>query len=296
MKSAFPTSGMIAAADGSRHRIYFESYGPADAPPFVIVHGNAGYVFDMKKLSLWDLEKQRVVIIHARGVGHSTPAGVTDQNLYPDLAEDIETLRAHLSLGKINLFGWSAGAAISCLYAEKYPQHCNNIVLYGAFLGGVSELKDYYARSRQKYPKGWQDFCDEYGVSSAFHAVELCNLDLLYGTRAQQRYAALRYEQIFGPVRISPHDFDRLVSSRIVYAHMIESHFGLNGRSVPAPANAVFVRGENDYIGTARPGEIIIKNAGHDVHDPHIQNDLKAVLNGITPQPSPSQTPQPPQP
>ncbi len=292
MKAAFPTSGMVAAADGSGHQIYFESYGPTDAPPFVMVHGNAGYVFDMQKLSLWDLEQRRVVIIHARGVGHSKPAGDVDQNLYPDLAEDIETIRTHLGLEKISLFGWSAGAAVSCLYAEKYPQHCNEIVLYGAFLGGIPELKNYYARSRQQYPQGWREFCDDYGVQDEFQAVCLCNLDLLYGTRAKRHQAALRYEQIFGPVRISPHDFDRLVADRIIYANMIERNFGLNGRAIPVPPGAKFIRGENDYIGSAMPGEIIIKNAGHDIHDPHLQNDLRAVLAGVTRQFSPSPRPQ----
>lgn len=296
MKAAFPTSGMVAAADGSGHQIYFESYGPADAPPFVMVHGNAGYVFDMQKLSLWDLEQRRVIIIHARGVGHSKPAGDVDQNLYPNLAEDIETIRDHLGLEKISLFGWSAGAAVSCLYADKYPDRCDDIILYGAFLGGVPELKDYYARSRQQYPEGWREFCDDYGVQDEFQAVCLCNLDLLYGNRAQRRQAALRYEQIFGPVRVSPHDFDRLVAARIVYANMIERKFGLNGFAVPIPLDAVFIRGENDYIGSRMPGEIIIKNAGHDVHDPHIQNDLKAVLDGFMPRPLPSQTPQQPRP
>ncbi len=287
MKAAFPTSGMVDTSDGSGHRIYFESYGPADAPAFVMVHGNAGYVFDMKKLSLWDLNQRRVIIIHARGVGHSKPAGDTDQNLYPDLAGDIETIRDHLGLDQIGLFGWSAGAAVSLLYAEKYPQRCRDVILYGGFLGGVSELKAYYARSRKEHAAGWQQFCDDYGVQNEFDAVGLCNLDLLYGIRAQQRQAALRYEQIFGPVRISPHDFDRLVSSRIVYANMIENNFGLNGRPIPVPSNAVFIRGDRDYIGSAMPGEILIKNAGHDIHDPHIQKDLRAVLDGITPRPLP---------
>lgn len=291
MKAAFPTSGMVNASDGSGHRIYFESYGPADAPAFVMVHGNAGYVFDMQKLSLWDLTQRRVIIVHARGVGHSLPAGDVDKNLYPDLADDIESIRDHLKLDTIGLFGWSAGAAVSLLYAEKYPQNCRDLILYGAFLGGVGELKDYYARSRKEHPVGWQQFCDDYGVQNEFDAVGLCNLDLLYGTSAQQRQAALRYEQIFGPVRISPHDFDRLVSSRIVYANMIENNFGLNGRSIPVPAKAVFIRGDRDYIGSSMPGEILIKNAGHDIHDPHIQNDLKAVLNGLKPQSLPSPRP-----
>lgn len=284
MKASFPVSGMVNAADGSGHSIYFESYGPVDAPAFVMVHGNAGYVFDMQKLSLWDLTQRRVIIIHARGVGHSLPAGDVDKNLYPDLADDIETIRDHLGLEKIGLFGWSAGAAVSLLYAEKHPQRCTDLILYGAFLGGVPELKAYYARSRQQHPVGWQQFCDDYGVANEFEAVGLCNLDLLHGTRAQQRQAALRYEQIFGPVRISPFDFNRLVASRKIYANMIENDFGLQGRKIPVPAKTIFIRGDKDYIGSALPGEIIIKNAGHDVHDPHIQKDLRAVLDRINPQ------------
>ena len=304
MKSAFPISGMVDAADGSGHQIYFESHGPVGAPAVVMVHGNAGYVFDSSKLSMWDLSKQRVIMIHARGVGLSVPAGKIEHNLYPDLAGDIETVRAHLNIDKIDLFGWSAGAAICAIYAQQHADRVRDITFYGAFLGGANELKAYYKRSGQQHPVGWKEFSDHFGPRDEFFAVKCANTFLLYGTPDEQSDAALRYERIFGPFHASGAALDRLVANRRVYANMIEDDFGLYKHPIIIPANATFIRGENDYIGSAVVGETVIENAGHDIHDPHVQKTLKAILAGINPsinpsinpQSSPSPAPQSPQP
>lgn len=297
MKNAFPHTGMVDAADGSGHRIYFESYGPVDAPAFVMVHGNSGNVFDTSKLSMWDLSSQRVIIIHARGVGLSTPAGSVKENLYPNLADDIETVRTHLGLGPASLFGWSAGAAVCAIYAYKYPQNVRDIVFYGAFMGGRKELENYYQRSQQQYPDGWKKFCATYGPASAFFAVLSANTFLLWGTAQEKRDVALAYERIFGPCNHSGADLDRLVANRVVFANMVDQNFGIPFRAtLPVPPNAKFIRGANDYIGTPTTGETIIDNAGHDVHDPHVQAFLKGVMAGVSAPASPAPSPQPPQP
>ncbi len=296
MKNAFAIGGFVDAADGSGHHVYYEAHGPAEAPAFVMVHGNAGYLFDLKKISMWNLKKQRVVIIHARGVGASQPAGKIESNQYENLADDIETVRQKLKLKDIGLFGWSGGAGVCLAYAEKYPQHCRNLVLYGAFLGGQQELRDYYRRSAARHPEGWAKFCKHYGVNEPFAAVRRCNLEILQGGQSLKRQAVLRYERIFGAVKISPLDLDRLVLNRMVYANMIEQGFGMSGPVAPAPKNAVFVRGQDDYIGSPRAGETLIKHAGHDVHDPHVQNCLKRIVAGLTPPLSSSPHRQPPRP
>lgn len=297
MKNAFPHTGMVDAADGSGHRIYFESYGPATAPAFVMVHGNSGNVFDTSKLSMWDLDTQRVIIIHARGVGLSTPMGKVEKNLYPNLADDIETVRAHLGVDQVSLFGWSAGAAVCCLYAQKYQQHVNDVVFYGAFLGGKKELEAYYQRSQQQYPDGWKKFCTTYGPNSAYFAVLSANAFLLWGAPQEKRDAALNYERVFGTYNASGAELDRLVANRTVFANMIEQDFGLSSKTqIVVPPNAKFIRGDNDYIGTPTAGETIINNAGHDVHDPHVQMFLKSVMAGVIAPVSPAPSPQPPQP
>ncbi|MGZ9097897.1 MAG: alpha/beta fold hydrolase [Micavibrio sp.] len=296
MRNAFAIGGFIDAADGSGHRVYYEAHGPVNAPAFVMVHGNAGYLFDLKKISMWDLKKQRVVIIHARGVGASRPAGKTEHNQYKNLADDIETIRQKLKLGNITLFGWSGGAGVSLVYADKYPQHCRGAVLYGAFLGRQKELQNYYTRSRKKYPEGWSKFCKHYGVGDPLAAVRRCNLEILHGEPNLKRQAVLRYERIFGAVKISPLDLDQLVLNRMVYANMIENDFGLTGQDIKIRKNTLFIRGQDDYIGTHRAGEMIIKNAGHDVHDPHVQSFLKRIIAGLTPPLSSSLRQQPPQP
>ena len=72
-------------------------------------------IYDPQKISCWDLENRLVILFHARGIGNSTPEGNIANNLYPDLAEDIETLWQHLALDKINLFGWSGAIGPGCV-------------------------------------------------------------------------------------------------------------------------------------------------------------------------------------
>ena len=295
MKSAFATGGYIDAADGSGHRVYYEAHGPADAPAFVMVHGNAGYLFNLKKISMWNLKKQRVIIIHARGVGASRPAGKIESNQYTNLADDIETVRQKLNLKDIGLVGWSGGAGVSLQYAEKYPAYCRSVILYGAFTGAGQELKAYYERSQKKYPQGWAAFCKFYQTTIPHEAVHRCNLDILNGAALSRQQAVIRYEEIFGPLKISPHDLAVLARNRMIYANMIENDFGQQ-KCAPVPPGALFIRGENDYIGTPRSGETIIKNAGHDFHDPRVQNCLKKIIAGLTAQFSSSPPRQPPQP
>lgn len=286
LSDVFPRSGFIDAADQSCHRLYYEDYGPKDAPAIIMVHGNAGALFDPQKLRMFDLSRQRVIIPHLRGIGRSQPAGAIEGNLYPDLAHDIETLRAHLEINKVSLFGWSGGAAIALLYTQGYPERCQDITLFGAFLGTKQELEEYYQRSRDKYPQGWRDFCAAYNTTDQSVALRLNNHRILTGTASQRQEAALRYERIFGPVDASAFDLERLAHNRMVFAHMQEHDYGLaphqiaNNMGKIAAIPLTVASGAEDYVtpfSTAarllpQARHIVIEGVGHDIHGRKVQD------------------------
>jgi len=317
LKQHFPSSGFIEAGDQSGHRLYYEEYGPKDQPAFVMAHGNAGYLFDPQKLSMWDFDKQHVVIMHARGVGKSQPAAKVDQNLYPDLMQDIEVVRQQLNLGKINLFGWSGGAAVSLLYAQTYPQNCKGLVLYGAYLGADQELMDYYARNARKYPDGWARFCKHYGETHTALLIRKSNDVLVNGTADEKLQAAVQYELIFEPASVtseillkrhSAWEWQNLVNSRIVFANMMNKAYGLtpdqieNNLPLLGDIPVLFVNGANDHVTPASVAQrlagkiscahtVVIDPADHDVHNPWVQTMLGQLLADFPP-PKPS-APQP---
>ncbi|MDX8053167.1 alpha/beta fold hydrolase [Lentzea sp. BCCO 10_0798] len=67
-----------------------------------------------------------VIRLDLRGTGDSEKA---DQYRVDHQVDDVEALRQHLGLDKIRLFGHSAGGTLAILYAVRFPQHVEELVL-----------------------------------------------------------------------------------------------------------------------------------------------------------------------
>ena len=99
--------------------IYYEALGHGQ--PLLILHGGPGASHDYFLPYLLPLARtNRVVFIDERGSGKSEkledPKGYTVENM----VEDVEAVRQHLSLGKMNLLGHSYGGVLAEAYALKY--------------------------------------------------------------------------------------------------------------------------------------------------------------------------------
>ncbi|MEO3802287.1 alpha/beta hydrolase [Nonomuraea sp. B1E8] len=71
----------------------------------------------------------RLILLDPRGTGGSaTPA---DASAYrcDRLVDDVEALRLHLGLDRIDLLGHSAGANLVVRYAARYPEHTGRLAL-----------------------------------------------------------------------------------------------------------------------------------------------------------------------
>jgi pimeloyl-ACP methyl ester carboxylesterase len=116
---------IVDAADGTRlayHRIGAGS-------PLICVPGGpllpSAYLGDLGGLSA----RHALVRLDLRGTGGS--AAPADPATYrcDRLAEDVEALREHLALDRIDLLGHSAGAAVAVLYAVRHPDRIGRLVL-----------------------------------------------------------------------------------------------------------------------------------------------------------------------
>jgi proline iminopeptidase len=86
---------------------------------------DSAYLGDLGGLS----ERLRLIPMDHRGTGQSaTPADPASYRC-DRLVDDVEALREHLGLARMNLLGHSAGANIAVLYAARYPERIGRLVL-----------------------------------------------------------------------------------------------------------------------------------------------------------------------
>lgn len=113
------------APDGTR--LAYHSDGAGE--PLVCLPGGpmqaSAYLGDLGGLSA----HRRLVRLDLRGTGDS--AAPTDPSTYrcDRQVDDVEALRVHLGLDRLDLLGNSAGGTLAVLYAARYPQRVGRLVL-----------------------------------------------------------------------------------------------------------------------------------------------------------------------
>jgi pimeloyl-ACP methyl ester carboxylesterase len=82
-------------------------------------------------------ESRQLVLLDPRGVGSSADPADPATLRVDRLVEDVESLRIHLGLARMDLLAHSAGAVLATLYAVAYPQHVSRLVLVTPSLAAV---------------------------------------------------------------------------------------------------------------------------------------------------------------
>ncbi|MFC9816683.1 alpha/beta fold hydrolase [Streptomyces virginiae] len=111
------TDGTLLAyrAHGSGEPVLCIPGGPADST----------YLGDLGGLSA----HRRLIVLDLRGTGRSAVPRDTSSYRSDRLVDDIEALREHLGLGRIDLLGHSAGANPALQYAARYPDRIGRLAL-----------------------------------------------------------------------------------------------------------------------------------------------------------------------
>ncbi|HZF63816.1 MAG TPA: alpha/beta fold hydrolase [Chitinophagaceae bacterium] len=116
--------------------LYYKSMGEGE--PIMVVHGGAGLDEGYFHPGIDPLSrKYRVITYDQRGSGRSKGTLDTARLSVDQYVEDIEGLRKSLGLKKIHLMGHSFGGLLSLLYATKYPENLQSLILVGA--GGAKD-------------------------------------------------------------------------------------------------------------------------------------------------------------
>ncbi|WKV76022.1 alpha/beta hydrolase [Streptomyces sp. PCS3-D2] len=114
----------FTAPDGTR--LAYRTHGTGD--PLVCIPGgpaDSAYLGELGGLSA----HRRLVVLDLRGTGRSAVPRDASSYRSDRLADDIEALRAHLGLGRIDLLAHSAGANTAMQYAARHPDRVGRLAL-----------------------------------------------------------------------------------------------------------------------------------------------------------------------
>jgi proline iminopeptidase len=107
--------------------------------PLVAVHGGPGIGHRyLRPLDAWTDEFE-LIYYDQRGTGH-TELGDPDKVSFTGSMADLDGLRDHLGIERVNLVGYSFGAILALMYAASYADRVGSIVLLNPAPPFVPEL------------------------------------------------------------------------------------------------------------------------------------------------------------
>jgi proline-specific peptidase len=110
-----------------------------DGPTLVCHGGGPGF----SSLYLTDLgnlgEELELVLLDPRGTGGSTKPADPRAYAFDDYVADLEELREHLGLERMQLLGHSHGGVIAIAYAARYPERIERLILASSLARFSSE-------------------------------------------------------------------------------------------------------------------------------------------------------------
>ncbi|WP_370980711.1 prolyl aminopeptidase [Agaribacterium sp. ZY112] len=141
------------------HTLYVEQSGNPEGLPIVFLHGGPGAGCGKYDRRFFDPELYQIILFDQRGSGRSKPHAELEGNHTDALVEDCEKIRTFLNIEKWALFGGSWGSTLALLYAQRYPEHVNAMILRGIFLCRERDLTWFYQDGADRiFPDYWQDY------------------------------------------------------------------------------------------------------------------------------------------
>jgi proline iminopeptidase len=134
------TGRVFSSYDGTK--LAYHVYG--EGMPLVCLGGgpmqDSAYLGDLGGLSA---HRQLIVLDH-RGTGESEVPADPSSYRCDRLVEDVEALRLHLGVDRLDLLAHCAGVNLAVLYATRYPDHIGRLVLVtpSTFAVGITVADD----------------------------------------------------------------------------------------------------------------------------------------------------------
>ena len=130
-------------------KLYFSEKGYGT--PLVLLHGNGEDGGFFKNQIDFFASKYRVITPDTRGHGRS-PRG-TEPFTFDTFADDLKNLLCSLGIEKAHILGFSDGGNIAAVFALKYPQYVESLILNSANLSPAGLKKSFLIKARADYLK-----------------------------------------------------------------------------------------------------------------------------------------------
>jgi proline iminopeptidase len=154
--------GQVDASE--RVRLFYRLLGTAP-DTVVVIHGGPGLNMEYFARDLEPLAARHTLLFYdQRGAGRSTLVSDSIGLTGDRFADDLEAIRIHFGLERLTLLGHSWGAGVIGLYASRYPDRVERLVIVGGIPPQRRELIPAFAkmdsartgdeRSRMKH---WMD-------------------------------------------------------------------------------------------------------------------------------------------
>ena len=127
-----PSPEQGATFDAGGTTIWYEVRGDGPGTPLVVVNGGPGFDHVYLHCSdCWDrlAKGRRVVFYDQRGNGRSGELKDGQSCTLADQVADLESLRVHLNLGKVDLLGHSWGGYLVMAYAARHPDRVAHLLI-----------------------------------------------------------------------------------------------------------------------------------------------------------------------
>ena len=151
---------LLNVGQNINHQLYVEEWGnQAAAHTFINLHGGPGSGTGTDVKDNFDPRTQHVIFYDQRGAGKSRPAEEIRENTTDDLVADLLTILDYFGLEKVTLVGRSWGSTLALIFAERYPERVENLVVGGVFLADDFSTKLLTNGAyRLCYPDVWEAF------------------------------------------------------------------------------------------------------------------------------------------
>jgi proline iminopeptidase len=161
-------------------RLWYRVAGRPSGTPVVFLHGGPGQGSQtFAKFAGPPLERsQRMIYLDQRGSGRSEKHWAKEYSLAL-MVNDLEKLRRHWGVRKMDLIGHSFGTLLALEYAARYPQHVAHLVLSGAVVDFPAMLDlacvrlekvdpETYKKALERLPAGSKRRCHIFAAGRSF--------------------------------------------------------------------------------------------------------------------------------
>jgi proline iminopeptidase len=143
---------VLSASFANGQTLYTAAFGNSKSKPVIFIHGGPGsssISFEVTTARKLAGNGFYVIVYDRRGEGRSEDKDA--KFTFQETLDDLDSIYTKYSLKKATLIGFSFGGIVSTLYAEKYPQKVNSLVLMSSLISLQETYASILSAAREIY-------------------------------------------------------------------------------------------------------------------------------------------------